>query len=101
MKTILCFGDSNTWGFNCLDLQDDLPFRFDFQTRWTGILSATLGSQFRIIEEGLNGRTTVFDDPLLEHRSGKEYLAPCLESHSPLDLVILMLGTQVSDWLTE
>ncbi len=93
VKTILCFGDSNTWGYNDLDPIDDLPGRFDIQTRWTGIVSASLGSEFRVIEEGLNGRTTVFEDPLWDHRAGKHYLVPCLDSHRPLDLVIVMLGT--------
>jgi lysophospholipase L1-like esterase len=56
-------------------------------------MAAELGKEFRIIEEGLCGRTTTFEDPTWDHRSGKSYLAPCMESHSPLDLVIIMLGT--------
>jgi len=52
-----------------------------------------LGGDFLVIEEGLNGRTTVWDDPLVPGRNGKEYLIPCLNSHRPLDFVVLFLGT--------
>lgn len=89
MYRILCFGDSNTWGF-----RPDQPFtRFPREIRWTGVLRTILGYEYEIIEEGLNGRTTVWDDPFGDHKNGKTYLAPCLESHAELDLVILMLGT--------
>ena len=88
MKNILCFGDSNTWGYN-----PELKLRYDRSTRWTGILQKLLGTDYYIIEEGLNGRTTVWDDPIEEGRCGKQYLSPCLISHKPLDLVVLMLGT--------
>ena len=88
MKNILCFGDSNTWGYNPVSKE-----RYDRDTRWTGVLQKLLGSEYYIIEEGLNGRTTVFDDPIEEGRCGKVYLEPCLISHKPLDLVVLMLGT--------
>lgn len=87
MKRILCYGDSNTWGYNPVT-QD----RFDKQERWTGQLSQALGSNYDIIEEGLNGRTTVWDDPIEGYKNGREYLIPCLESHKPLDLVIIFLG---------
>lgn len=88
MKRILCFGDSNTWGFNPAT-QD----RFDRNTRWTGVLRNALGDGFEIIEEGLNGRTTVWEDPLEGYKNGYAYLIPCLETHRPLDLVVIMLGT--------
>ncbi len=88
MKSILCFGDSNTWGYDPVTKN-----RYDRHTRWTGVLQALLGDTCYIIEEGLNGRTTVWQDPIEEGRCGKEYLMPCLLSHKPLDLVILMLGT--------
>ncbi len=88
MKTILCYGDSNTYG-----LKSDLLTRYPRDKRWTGILQKRLGEEFYVIEEGLGGRTTVWDDPLEEHKNGKKYLLPCLDSHKPLDLVILMLGT--------
>lgn len=88
MKTILCYGDSNTYG-----LKSDLVSRYDRETRWTGILQKNLGSDYYVIEEGLGGRTTVWDDPVEEHKNGKRYLLPCLDSHKPLDLVVIMLGT--------
>ncbi len=88
MKRILCYGDSNTWGFNPRTQQ-----RFSITERWTGVLAQELGPAFRVIEEGLNGRTTVWDDPIEGYKNGKEYLIPCLESHAPIDLVTLMLGT--------
>jgi lysophospholipase L1-like esterase len=88
MRVILCYGDSNTWGYNPLT-QD----RLSIHERWTGILADQLGENYRVIEEGLNGRTTVWDDPIEEFRNGKQYLMPCLLSQKPVDLVILMLGT--------
>ena len=89
MIRILCYGDSNTWGF-----RPEKPFtRYPHTLRWTGVLRSLLGEGFEVIEEGLNGRTTVWDDPFNDHKNGKTYLPPCLESHSELDLVILMLGT--------
>lgn len=87
-KTIVCFGDSNTWGYNA-----ETGGRFDDTTRWTGLLSEGLGSSYRVIEEGLSGRTSVCEDPLFEGLSGLSYIYPCLMSHSPLDAVIIMLGT--------
>ena len=88
MITVLCYGDSNTWGRE--PLKDT---RFPLDVRWPGVLRQQLGSGFWVIEEGLNGRTTVWDDPVSEGRSGKVYLVPCLTSHKPIDLVILMLGS--------
>lgn len=61
--------------------------------RWTGVLQRILGRDVVVIEEGLNGRTTVLDDPTKPFKNGKDYLIPCLDSHAPLDLMILMLGT--------
>lgn len=89
MYRILCFGDSNTWGF-----RPEKPFtRFPRDIRWTGVVRQILGDDFEIIEEGLNGRTTVWDDPYGEHKNSKVYLPPCLASHAELDLVVIMLGT--------
>lgn len=88
MKNILCYGDSNTWGYDA-----ETKNRFPPDVRWTGILKRTLGEGYHVIEEGLNGRTTVWDDPIEGYKNGREYLIPCLESHRPLDLVIIMLGT--------
>lgn len=87
-RTILTFGDSNTWGRNPADAS-----RFDWNTRWPGVLQRELGTNYRVLEEGLNARTTVWDDPVDPHRNGLAYLHPCLMSHAPLDLVVLMLGT--------
>ncbi len=88
MKTILCYGDSNTWGAIPGSLQ-----RYNWNERWTGILQNKFGNSARIIEEGLGGRTTCLEDPSCKDRNGAQYLPLVLESHSPLDLVILMLGT--------
>ncbi|MCL5998585.1 MAG: SGNH/GDSL hydrolase family protein [Chloroflexi bacterium] len=88
MKTVLCYGDSNTWGYNPVTRD-----RFPRDDRWTGVLRQTLGGDYLVIEEGLNGRTTVWDDPIEGYKNGATYLIPCLETHRPLDLVIIMLGT--------
>ena len=89
MQTILCFGDSNTWGYDPLD-----GSRYDFATRWPGALQKNLGSDnYRIIEEGLNGRTTAHNEIERPIRSGLEILPVLLEAHRPLDWVIIMLGT--------
>ena len=88
MKTILCYGDSNTWGFNPRTLD-----RYGPHERWPGVLRDALGPGFHVVEEGLNGRTTCFPDPFDPQLDGKAYLLPCLKSHKPLDLVVLMLGT--------
>jgi lysophospholipase L1-like esterase len=93
MKTILCFGDSNTWGFNPTSINEPFPARHPLDVRWTGVLARELGSDYRVIEEGQNGRTTVHEDPFNVARNGKTYLPACLESHKPIDLVIMMLGT--------
>lgn len=88
MKNILCYGDSNTFG-----LDGKTGNRFTYNKRWTGILQNLLGDDYYIIEEGLGGRTTVWDDPIELYKNGRTYLIPCLNSHMPLDLVIIMLGT--------
>ncbi|MBE7496412.1 MAG: SGNH/GDSL hydrolase family protein [Verrucomicrobiaceae bacterium] len=93
MKTILCFGDSNTWGFIPESILESHPRRHPPEVRWTGVLARELGAGFRVIEEGQNGRTTVHDDPFAVSRNAKPVLPAILESHKPLDLVILMLGT--------
>jgi len=88
MEKILCYGDSNTWGYNPRTGE-----RFPRDVRWTGVLRAELEDGYEVIEEGLNGRTTVWDDPIEGYKNGKTYLIPCLESHQPVDLVVMMLGT--------
>ena len=94
MKNILCFGDSNTWGFvpGAFDPKTLYMKRYSIRERWPGLLSNILGEDFHIIEEGLNGRTTNVEYPDLSGRSGTSYILPCLYSHSPLDLVILNIG---------
>lgn len=88
-KTVLCYGDSNTWGYD-----PATSGRFPPEVRWPGVLARELGEGYRILEEGLSGRTTVWDDPIEgAHKNGRTYLLPCLESHQPLDLVVVMLGT--------
>lgn len=84
---ILCFGDSNTWGY-----RPDNGLRYERNERYTGILQ-TLLKKDEIIEEGLNGRTFVLHDPYCDHASGEVVLPYLLKSHMPLDLVIIMLGT--------
>ena len=85
---VLCFGDSNTWGYSPEDQS-----RFPKTVRWTGRLQSRLGSNFEIIEEGLNGRTTQFDYEARPGKNGLAYLRPCLDSHYPVDIVIVCLGT--------
>ncbi len=87
MAVVVAFGDSNTWGYD-----PESATRFAPDVRWTGVMQRELGPGHRVIEEGLNGRTTVFDDPIEPGRRGADYLPPCLRSHAPLDLLILALG---------
>lgn len=92
-KNIMVFGDSNTWGWNpCNDLVQPLQ-RWDDDVRWTGVLQSLLGDDYNVLNEGLNGRTTVWDDPIEEYRCGKDQIIPALDICAPLDLVIIMIGT--------
>ena len=86
---ILTFGDSNVWG---RIPGDDNNARYKVNERWTGILQDLLGDKFEIIEEGLNGRTTNVESPHKAGKNGVTYLFSCLESHKPLDAVILFIG---------
>ncbi|OGT38699.1 MAG: hypothetical protein A3F11_03660 [Gammaproteobacteria bacterium RIFCSPHIGHO2_12_FULL_37_14] len=92
-RTILCYGDSNTWGYvprmNCSSLPKRRYLRHE---RWPGVLQKLLGQDYLIIEEGLNSRTTNVDYAVPPDRNGKTYLAPCLCSHAPVDLVVFALG---------
>lgn len=85
---VVCFGDSNTWGCD----PSGGP-RFDRATRWPWIMREALGERFHMVEEGLGGRTTVWDDPVEGDKNGSKHLVPLLWSHHPLDLLIIMLGT--------
>jgi lysophospholipase L1-like esterase len=87
MTAIVAFGDSNTWGYD-----PATATRFAPDVRWTGVMQRELGAGYRVIEEGLNARTTVFTDPIEPDRRGADYLPPCLRSHAPLDLLIVALG---------
>jgi lysophospholipase L1-like esterase len=93
MRNILCFGDSNTWGY----VPGTAGDRFPLEVRIPGVLQASLGPGYRILEEGLNGRMSVWDDPMSPDRNAdrnaKSQLPFLLESHKPLDLVSIMLGT--------
>ena len=94
-KHILCLGDSNTHGY-CADPADcaDGPLaRFNEEERWTCLLQKALGEEYLVVEEGLSGRTTVFEDPLYEGLDALHYLYPCLKSHEPISLLVIMLGT--------
>ena len=93
-KHIVCFGDSNTHGA-CVDPADsaDHGYRFNEDERYTCLLQKNLGDEYLVIEEGLSGRTNAFDDPLHEGLSGVMHITPILNSHEPLDLLIIMLGT--------
>lgn len=89
---ILCYGDSLTWGW--IPVTHSTPtLRYPWEQRWTGVMSRHLGPGFRIIEEGLSARTTSADDPVDGRLNGADYLPSALASHLPLDLVIVMLGT--------
>ncbi len=87
-KHIVCFGDSNTHGY-CAKTGG----RFDEKQRWTCLLQEKLGDGYLVIEEGLSGRTACFSDPFFEGRSGLDAIYSCLMSHEPVDLLVIMLGT--------
>ena len=88
IKRLLCFGDSNTWGY----VPATTGERYEWKTRWPGVVQQKLGSDYAVIEEALNGRTTVWDDPMKPDRNGSKQLPIILETHTPIDLVIIALG---------
>jgi lysophospholipase L1-like esterase len=89
MKTVLCYGDSLTWGYSA-----EGPGRHAYEDRWPSVLQARLGDSARVFAEGLNGRTTAYDDWLSgADRNGARILPTLLSTHGPLDLVVIMLGT--------
>ena len=96
MKTILCYGDSLTWGYDAAS-----HGRHPLEDRWPSVLGAELGEDVEVIAEGLNGRTTAFDDQLAgADRNGARVLPTILTSHAPLDLVIVMLGSNdMKPWI--
>lgn len=92
-KHVICLGDSNTHGYcpepgGCAD-----GVRFNEEERWTCLLQQKLGAEYLVVEEGLSNRTTCLDDPLQEGLSAVRFITPCLMSHEPVDLLIIMLGT--------
>lgn len=87
-KRIVCFGDSNTWGYNPEDFS-----RYDEDTRWTALLQKKLGDGYVIVEEGQNGRTIASNTPNEGSKSAMAYIEPCLEACAPFELIIVMLGT--------
>ncbi len=88
MKSVLCFGDSNTWGVNPVD-----DTRLPREKRWTGLLQKKLGPDYYVIEEGYNGRTTVFTEGGEIGKNGLEMVYPVMKTNYPVDMVIVMLGT--------
>ena len=94
-KHIVCLGDSNTHGYcaDPADCADPALARFNEEERWTCLLQKALGEGYLVVEEGLSGRTTVFPDPLYEGLDALHYLYPCLKSHEPVSLLVVMLGT--------
>ena len=95
MKTIVCYGDSNTWGYMPKREHPEITAnnRFPWGVRWTSRLQIALGHDYHVAECGVNGRTTMFDCPLAEYRNGLKDIDVCIQSQHPVDLVIIMLGT--------
>jgi GDSL-like lipase/acylhydrolase family protein len=89
VKTLVCFGDSNTWGY----VPGSNGARFPREQRWPVILQGLLGEGWDVIAEGLSGRTATIDRPDSEGRNGLPYLLPCLLSHAPVDVAAIFLGT--------
>ena len=95
MKRILCYGDSNTWGYDPVntDPATGLPARYDENTRWPCVMQKLLGDGYYVWEAGLGGRTTVFDDPLMPTRNGVRDFEMVLQTCDPVDCIIFALGT--------
>lgn len=93
-KVVLCFGDSNTWGY-----MPESGERYPYAVRWTTVLGRLLKEEYRVENEGLNGRTTAFDRVGFPWKNGADYLTPCISSHKPVHTMVVMLGT--NDCLSE
>lgn len=93
MRTIVCFGDSNSYGTPGMP-HPDFWGRFGPDERWPGVLRQALGPEYSVVEEALPGRTTVHDDPIEgADKNGLKALPMVLGSHRPIDLMVIMLGT--------
>lgn len=88
MKTLLCYGDSNTYGYD-----PQTGGRYENSKRWTTILAKKLGPDYVVVSEGLNGRTTAYDSEDVAWKNGLPYFAPCIASNKPVDIICIMLGT--------
>jgi lysophospholipase L1-like esterase len=97
LKTLVCFGDSNTWGY----VPGSNGERFPRDVRWPNRLQAALGDEWEVIAEGLSGRTATVERPDSEGRNGLPYLLPCLLSHAPVDLVVIFLGTNDVNYVAD
>lgn len=86
--SVLCYGDSNTYGYD-----PDTGGRYPAEKRWTTILGEMLGSEYDVISEGLNGRTTAYDRPGAAWKNGASSFIACMGTHKPVDHLIIMLGT--------
>jgi len=95
LKTIVCFGDSNTWGH----VPGSDGQRYPRDIRWPARLGTALADEAEVISEGLSGRNATIESPVAEGRNGLPYLVPCLRSHAPVDVLVIFLGTNDAYWL--
>src|SRR5262245_11861577 len=95
LKTIICFGDSNTWGH----IPGSDGERYPRDVRWPARLATALADEAEVISEGLSGRNATIESPVAEGRNGLPYLVPCLRSHAPVDILVIFLGTNDAYWL--
>jgi lysophospholipase L1-like esterase len=97
MRTVVCFGDSNTWGY----VPGSDAERYPRDVRWPGRLAEAVAGDWEVVAEGLNGRTAAVESPVEDGRNGVTYLLPCLRSHKPLDAVVVYLGTNDVNFLRD
>ena len=95
LKTIVCFGDSNTWGH----IPGSAGERYPRDVRWPARLATAFAGEAEVISEGLSGRNATLESPVAEGRNGLPYLVPCLRSHAPVDILVIFLGTNDAYWL--
>ena len=94
MKNVLIYGDSNTWGYDTERYvpEADAFQRMDETERWPALVRSSLGAEYHVIEDALNGRTLMWDDPYMPNRNGLQGLRTALDAHAPLHLVVIQLG---------